>query len=343
MLPNLIQTHRSAARALAIWSRSMTIRHRVSAAALAALLLSAPAAAAPDAPSARATATPGGLRLRTAGADASWLLVLVFNEGDRAVVVGPGVTTPVTVDLARPSATALQDAVLEASGAPVLWMGHTALVGDRALLDAAEANPLRVRLEKGGFKGRKVKVAFRSIPLTSLLALLADVGKLQLALAEGIDAPLAVATGSLAWNELLDAVLVAANLSREVAGKVTRIRRRGEVESRFAPLAERLAQARARDAGEPPPRAPGRCAGPQGSHALAALRLAATLTGGAEPAALLALPSGKATTLRTGDCIGPGDGVVERIEPDRLIVRQTRGQSDGKEDVERVTLPLAKG
>jgi Tfp pilus assembly protein PilP len=319
----------------------MTIRLLASAAALAALLLSAPAAAAPDAPPAGAAAMPGGLRLRTAGADASWLLILVFRNDDRAVVVGPGVTTPVTVDLARPSAAALQDAVLEASGAPVLWMGHTALVGDRPLLDAAEASPLRGRLVKGGFKGRKVKVAFRSIRLTSLLALLADVGKMQFVLGEGVDVPLTVATGSMAWNELLDAVLVAANLSREVAGKAIRIRHRGEVEPRFAPLAERMAQAR--DGGEPPPRAPGRCAGPQGRHELAALRLAATLTGGAEPTALLALPGGKATALRAGDCIGPGDGVVERIEPDRLIVRQMRGQADGGEDVERVTLPLAEG
>jgi len=279
------------------------------------------------------------LRLRAHAADAATLLMFVFADSRRLLVSAPGVGAPVTLDVTRPAPEAVEEAALRAAGAPYLELGQVVVAGDKARIEAARTSPLRPLLEKGGSKSRQVKLQFRGIVLSSLLGLFADVGKRRFALAEGIDGKVVVATGGRPWTEVLDAALVSADLTRDEVDQVLRIRRRGDPAPRFTPLEVRLKEAQA-DA-KPPRRPPGPCLEPQGFHDLASLRLAATLTGGKAPRALLALPQDGVAVVQAGSCAGADGGRVVRVEPERLVVERRR--PDGTAGAETVTLELPGG
>lgn len=309
------------------------------AAGLAGVLLHA-APETPRAPEAsRPEALAGELRLRAHGADAATLLMFVFGESQRLLLATPGVGAPVTLDVARPALREVEEEVLRAAGAPFVALGQVVVVGDQARVDAARASPLRPLLEKGGSTARKVKLQFRGIALTSLLGLLADVGKRRFALAEGIAGKVVVATGGRPWTEVLDATLASADLARDLDEQVVRIRRRADRAPQFTPLEVILKEQQAEV--RPPPPVQSRCAAPQGRYELGTIRLVATLTGGKGSQALLALPEDRPAVIQAGACIGTDGGRVVRVEPERLVVERPR--PDGAAGTEQVSLEMPRG
>jgi len=284
--------------------------------------------------------------LRTRGADAQSLIGFVSRLKGRTVVVGAEVEGTLDLDLERDSLLQLADEVVRASGAGSLVFGNTVLVGGPARLASASGHPLRPLLMDGEYNGRRVTLYFTRYRLTNLLRLLAGVSNRSFEVAEGVEEWVSISASEVPWTRILDALLVAGDLSSRDADGMIRVSRRGDGSPRFSPLGRDLVDV-SYDPRAPPKERDGRCAPPLGDSDLSQLRLLAVMTGPAKPErfvrlpeALVRLPNGKPFDVGGNTCIGSAGGRVFRVERDRIVVRESQLRADGTRDVVERVLAL---
>lgn len=297
---------------------------------LSAVLLLGRAAAAEPGAAGAASEDAAAYALRARGVEIGTLLswVAEVTRQGRNLVVDPGLTKALSLDVERSSVPELQQEVIRRSGAGTLALRSTLLVAGPARLAAARENPLFPRLARGGYHGRRVSVNFRDVRLAGLLRMVGEVARRSVEVADGVDDQrVTLAVTDVCWDEILDALAVSAGLVWRY-GDAIRFARPDDGAPRYAPAGKELAAAPRPDAAVPS------TTGCFDRLAFEDVKLVAVLTGPREPQALLRLPGGHHLSIGRGTCLGEAQGRVSRVEPGRVVVEEA--------GAERV-LPLAQG
>jgi hypothetical protein len=259
--------------------------------------------------------------LRARGAQATGLIRLLADLERQKTVIGPSVNGTLRLEVKGDSISILEDQVVRASGASSLVLGHFVLIDAPDRIEAAKVHPVRRLLERGGYEARRVTVDFTQIDLVRVFRMLAEVTKRPFEVGDGVDTQVTVIARDVPWNELLDALVVAGDLTRVPVDRSIRISRRGDRTPRFSPVPG-LNDGVPADATAAQPRRPSRCQTPLGRFELSELKLVAVVTGLEDPAALVRMPDGSEYAVRRGNCIGNAGGVARRIDRDRVAVEE---------------------
>lgn len=259
------------------------------------------------------------------------------NAKGRCTIVGPEVGGVLSLDVERYSVSEIEDAVVRASEAGSLVSGNSVVVGGTARIAAATTHPLRPLLAGREYRGRRFTVAFTRVRVTNVLRTLALVAGQPFEVTEGVEDRISVGAWEARWDEVLDLLALANNLTAENVNGIIRVWRRGESSPRFVALDSKFVD----DAGMPQAEPVRRCAASLDEHESSRLHLDAVITGPPPmPVAFVRYPNGSHAMLRKGQCTGSAGGSVSRIERSRLVITGHSPAADGAEAVAERVLTL---